>query len=159
VLAPLIRRRRGRGLLDVQQQVIPFPVKTDDELAALIRQTIIKKLKKCCYHYLPNGQALNATSSGDATLGVQPSSQCQLIGGAVKLRLWLLISAAWIMGRVIDLIMYTLEGRFKASDLFVVPILLFGPPLALLVFGVGVGRAFRGFNIDDRASEPPARAR
>jgi len=63
------------------------------------------------------------------------------------------------MGRVIDLIMYTLESRFKASDLFVVPILLFGPPLALLVFGVGVGRAFRGFNIDDRASEPPARAR
>jgi hypothetical protein len=36
------------------------------------------------------------------------------------------------MGWVIDLIMYSLEGGFKASDLFVVPILLFGPPLALL---------------------------
>ena len=56
------------------------------------------------------------------------------------------------MGWVIDLIMYMLDGRFKASDLFVVPILLFGPPLALLVFGVGAGWAFRGFNIDDRSS-------
>jgi hypothetical protein len=55
-----------------------------------------------------------------------------------------------IMGWVIDLIMYSLEGRFKASDLFVVPILLFGPPLALLVFGVGAEWAFRGFNIEDR---------
>ena len=67
-----------------------------------------------------------------------------------KFRVWLLISAAWIMGWVIDLIMYSLEGRFKASDLFVVPILLFGPPLALLVFGVGAAWAFRGFNIEDR---------
>ena len=67
-----------------------------------------------------------------------------------KFRVWLLISAAWIMGWVIDLIMYSLEGRFKASDLFVAPILLFGPPLALLVFGVGAEWAFRGFNIEDR---------
>jgi hypothetical protein len=70
-----------------------------------------------------------------------------------KFRLWLLISAAWIMSWVIDLTMYILEGEFKASDLFVAPVLLFGPPLALLVFGVGVGWAFRGFNIDDRASQ------
>jgi hypothetical protein len=55
------------------------------------------------------------------------------------------------MGWVIDLIMYSLEGGFKASDLFVAPILLFGPPLALLVFGVGAGWAFRGFNIEDRS--------
>ena len=55
-----------------------------------------------------------------------------------------------IISWVIDLIMYSLEGGFKASDLFVVPILLFGPPLALLVFGVGAGWAFRGFNIQDR---------
>jgi hypothetical protein len=63
------------------------------------------------------------------------------------------MSAAWIMGWVIDLIMYSLyslDGRFKASDLFVVPILLFGPPLALLVFGAGAGWALRGFNIEDR---------
>jgi hypothetical protein len=52
------------------------------------------------------------------------------------------------MGWVIDLIMYSLEGGFKASDLFVAPILLLGPPLALLVFGVGAGWAFRGFKID-----------
>jgi hypothetical protein len=55
------------------------------------------------------------------------------------------------MSWVIDLTMYILQGGFKASDLFVVPILLFGPPLALLVFGVGAGWAFRGFNIEDRS--------
>jgi hypothetical protein len=70
-----------------------------------------------------------------------------------KFRLWLLISAAWIMSWVIDLTLYILQGGFKASDLFVVPVLLFGPPLALLVFGVGVGWAFRDFNIDDRTSQ------
>ena len=70
-----------------------------------------------------------------------------------KFRVWLLISAAWIMSWVIHLIMYTLEGGFKASDFFVIPVLLFGPPLALLIFGVGAGWAFRGFKIDDRSSE------
>jgi hypothetical protein len=35
------------------------------ELAVPIRQTTIKKLKTLCYHYLPNGQALNAATSGD----------------------------------------------------------------------------------------------
>jgi hypothetical protein len=41
------------------------------------------------------------------------------------------------MSWLIDLIMYILQGGFKTSDLFVVPIPLFGPPLALPVFGVG----------------------
>ena len=68
-------------------------------------------------------------------------------------RVWLLLSAAWIMGWVIELIMYSLEGGFKASDFFVMPVLLFGPPVALLIFGVGAGWAFRGFKIDDDSSE------
>jgi hypothetical protein len=57
------------------------------------------------------------------------------------------------MSWVIHLIMYTLESGFKSSDFFVIPILLFGPPVALLIFGVGVGWAFRGFKVDDRSPE------
>jgi hypothetical protein len=66
------------------------------------------------------------------------------------LRVWLLVSAAWIMGWVIYLIMYGLEAGFKASDVLVIPVLLLGPPVALLIFGIGVGWAFRGFIVDER---------
>jgi hypothetical protein len=65
-------------------------------------------------------------------------------------RVWLLISAAWIMAWVIYLIMYGLEAGFKASDVLVIPVLLLGPPVALLIFGIGVGWAFRGFIVDER---------
>jgi len=61
------------------------------------------------------------------------------------MRIWVLISAAWIMGWVIYLVMNTAESGFRASDLLVIPVLLFGPPVALLIFGVAVGWAFRGF--------------
>ena len=61
-----------------------------------------------------------------------------------------LVSAAWIMAWVIYLIMYGLEAGFKASDVLVIPVLLLGPPVALLIFGIGVGWAFRGFIVDER---------
>jgi hypothetical protein len=66
-------------------------------------------------------------------------------------RVWILISGAWVMSWVIYLIMYALEDGFKTTDFLVVPVLLFGPPIALLIFGLAAGWAFRGFNIDDRA--------
>ena len=68
------------------------------------------------------------------------------------MRIWLLISAAWIMGWVIYLIMNTAESGFRGSDLLVIPVLLFGPPVALLLFGAAAGWAFKGFKMD----EPPA---
>ena len=61
------------------------------------------------------------------------------------LRLWLLVSAAWIMSWVILLTMSTLQGGFKSSDFLVVPVLLFGPPVALLMFGVAAKWTFCGF--------------
>jgi hypothetical protein len=67
-------------------------------------------------------------------------------------RVWLLISAGWIMGWTIRLIMHSLdEGRFPGSDFLEVPVLLFGPPVALLIFGVVTGWAFRGFQLDDQS--------
>jgi hypothetical protein len=65
-------------------------------------------------------------------------------------RVWLMISAAWMMGWIIHLFMYGIQGGFKTtSDFLVVPVLLFGPPIALLLFGVATGWAFRGFKADN----------
>jgi hypothetical protein len=65
-------------------------------------------------------------------------------------RVWILVSVAWIMGWIIYLIMDGLQGGFKSrGDFMVIPVLLLGPPIALLLFGLATGWAFRGFNVDD----------
>ena len=62
------------------------------------------------------------------------------------LRVWLLISAAWIMGWIVYLILYGIQSGFQsASDFLSIPVLLIGPPVALLLFGLMAGWAFRGF--------------
>jgi hypothetical protein len=67
-------------------------------------------------------------------------------------RIWLLVSAAWTMSWIIYLIMFGLQGGFKAPrDLLVIPVLLIGPPVALLIFGWAARWAFQGFRVD----EPP----
>lgn len=64
-------------------------------------------------------------------------------------RVWVLLSTAWLMGWTIYLLMYGLRGGFKTTgDWVVIPVLLFGPPVALLVFGLAARWAFRGFNMD-----------
>ncbi len=65
-------------------------------------------------------------------------------------RIWLLISAAWIMAWIIYLLMDGIQGGFRTSgDYLVVPVLLFGPPVALWLTGVAAGWAFRGFAVDE----------
>lgn len=62
------------------------------------------------------------------------------------LRVWLLVSAAWVMGWLVYLILYGIQGGFQSSaDLLALPVLLLGPPVALLLFGLLAGWAFRGF--------------
>jgi hypothetical protein len=69
-------------------------------------------------------------------------------------RLWLLLSAAWLMGWTIYLIMYGLRRGFQSGgDLAVVPILLLGPPVALLLFGLAAGWAFGGFKPEDKPTD------
>jgi len=61
----------------------------------------------------------------------------------------MLISAAWIMGWLVYLILYGIQGGFRSTaDLFPIPVLLIGPPIALLLFGLVAGWAFRGFKPD-----------
>ena len=51
------------------------------------------------------------------------------------------------------MIIEAINGDFgRTVDLFVVPVILFGPPIALLVFGAATRWAFRGFHADDRPS-------
>jgi hypothetical protein len=69
-------------------------------------------------------------------------------------RVWLLFAAAWLMGWCLYLTMYGLRGGFKTTgDWVVVPVLLFGPPIALFLFGLAARWAFRGFVADEA---PPA---
>jgi hypothetical protein len=64
-------------------------------------------------------------------------------------RVWLLASAAWIMGWIVYLILYGIQGGFRGpAELLAVPVLLIGPPIALLLFGLMAGWAFRGFKPD-----------
>jgi hypothetical protein len=39
-------------------------------------------------------------------------------------RIWLVLSAGWIMSWLIDLVLGVLEDGFKTSDLLVMPVLL-----------------------------------
>jgi hypothetical protein len=62
------------------------------------------------------------------------------------LRVWLLLSAAWIMGWIVYLIIYGIQSGFRSSgDFLAILVLLIGPPIALLLFGLVAGWAFRGF--------------
>ena len=64
-------------------------------------------------------------------------------------RVWLLTSAGWVMGWTIYLIMYSLQGGYADNkDFIAIPILLLAPPLALFMFGLAAGWAFRGFQAE-----------
>ena len=64
-------------------------------------------------------------------------------------RVWLLFSAAWMMGWIIYLVMHGIQGGLKTTaDFLEVPVVLIGPPIALLLFGVAAGWAFRGFKAE-----------
>jgi len=50
------------------------------------------------------------------------------------------------MGWIVYLILYGIQGGFRTSSEFLaIPVLLIGPPIALLLFGLMAGWAFRGF--------------
>ena len=66
-------------------------------------------------------------------------------------RIWILISTAWIMGWIIYLITYAIRDGMKSpGDILVIPVILFGPPVALFIIGVATAWAFRGFVLDDK---------
>jgi hypothetical protein len=67
------------------------------------------------------------------------------------LRVWLLLAIGWIMSWAHFVILLFLQGRITKTDFLVMPVLLFVPPIALLVFGVVARWAFRGFQLAERS--------
>jgi hypothetical protein len=63
-------------------------------------------------------------------------------------RLWILVSSAWVMGWLIYFAIKFMSGEFSTQHMPVVPVVLFGPPLALLLFGLGARWAMQGFETD-----------
>lgn len=62
-------------------------------------------------------------------------------------RVWMLLSAGWIMGWTIYLMLEGAQGSLDSrGDLIEVPILLFAPPIALWLFGLAAAWAIRGFD-------------
>ena len=94
-------------------------------------------------------------SLGVRTLGVNDNERTLIDWRRGLFRVWVLLSAAWMMGWTIFLIMHGLQGGIQTTgDVLEIPVVLFGPPIALLLFGVAAGWAFRGFKAE---SGPPGR--
>jgi hypothetical protein len=69
-------------------------------------------------------------------------------------RIWILLSVAWMMGWIIYLTIEGLQGGFKGQgEYLVIPVVLIGPPIALLLFGLAAAWAFRGFKSDEGVAE------
>jgi hypothetical protein len=67
-------------------------------------------------------------------------------------RLWLLVSAAWLMSWTIYFILSAMAQAFKTvGDFLAIPVVFFGPPVALLLCGMATGWAIRGFRTDTPA--------
>jgi hypothetical protein len=61
-------------------------------------------------------------------------------------RVWLLVSAGWVMGWTIYLLLQGVQGNFTTrGDFIELPILLFAPPIALWLFGYAAAWAIKGF--------------
>jgi hypothetical protein len=64
-------------------------------------------------------------------------------------RVWILLSAGWIMGWTIYLLLEGVQGSLSTrGDFIEVPILLFAPPIALWLFGFAAAWAIRGFEAE-----------
>lgn len=68
-------------------------------------------------------------------------------------RLWVLASSAWVLGWGVYLAIWAIRSGLATADLLAIPVLLFGPPFALLLFGLATNWAFRGFLPDQSGRE------
>ena len=60
-------------------------------------------------------------------------------------RLWVLISAAWVMGWALYSAISVLEDGFWKAAVIQIPVALCGPPAAFFVVGLGTRWAIKGF--------------
>ena len=65
-------------------------------------------------------------------------------------RLWLLVSTAWIMAWAIYFILSAMAHALNtAGDFLAIPVVFFGPPVALLFCGLATRWAINGFRQDE----------
>jgi hypothetical protein len=89
-------------------------------------------------------------------LGVNDNEQTLINWRRGLFRVWALLSVAWLMGWIIYLIMQGIQGGLQTTaDFLEVLVLLFGPPVALLLFGIAAGWAFRGFKVENAPGRSP----
>ena len=73
-------------------------------------------------------------------------------------RVWLLVSAAWIMAWAIYLVLSGLANALNtAGDFLAIPVVFFGPPVALLLCGLATRWAISGFKPDEKLEESTTR--
>ena len=76
-------------------------------------------------------------------------------------RMWLLVSAAWVMSWAIYFILSAMAQALKTvGDFLAIPVVFFGPPIALLLCGIAIRWAIRGFRSETEAvreSIPPTK--
>jgi hypothetical protein len=88
--------------------------------------------------------------------GVNDNEQTLINWRRGLFRVWALLSVAWLMGWIIYLIMQGIQGGLQTTaDFLEVLVLLFGPPVALLLFGIAAGWAFRGFKVESSPGRSP----
>jgi hypothetical protein len=86
--------------------------------------------------------------------GVHISQSAPLNWRRGLFRLWVLTSAAWIMAWAIYLILSVMAQAFTwPGDFLAIPVVFFGPPIAVLLCGLAAAWAFRGFRSDEEPEE------
>jgi len=72
-------------------------------------------------------------------------------------RLWLLVSAAWLMSWTIYFILSAMaQALTTVGDFLAIPVVFFGPPIALLLCAIATGWAIRGFKADQNSEQTTA---
>jgi hypothetical protein len=73
-------------------------------------------------------------------------------------RLWVLVSAAWIMAWAIYFVLSAMTRALSTEgDFLAIPVVFFGPPIALLLCGLATKWAIGGFRSDEKPEHSATR--
>jgi len=90
--------------------------------------------------------------------GVHIPESAPLNWGRGLFRLWLLVSAAWIMAWAIYFVLSAMAQAFNTvGDFLAIPVVFFGPPIALLLCSLATRWAIGGFRSDEKPEQSTTR--
>jgi hypothetical protein len=113
------------------------------------------RLRPCGpFRFLPGAAAMPHFGMPRRIVETPVSNKTQVNWRRGFFRVWLLASGAWVMSWVLWLMIYGISRGFRdIHEIFAIPVLLIGPPVALMLFGLVAGWAFRGFMPDENGKE------